>query len=313
MITSGATHCSWRRQLKVAECTFVLLAGPRDTGFLKATLQHLLRMCSFPFREILVVADDLPRGNRSRDTEIERSHFAGLLLRLKRDQTVTRCVYLSQIATDRLAEKHFGSRVSTMRDHRSIPLLAWIAGIEAAQTDFVVHFDSDVLLHQTPGHSWIRTGMSLIEEDPYTMFVSPLPGPPSCDGRLRAQAVAPTLDNQGNFRFKTFSSRRFLLSKQRFEKLLPTPLRYTSIKRRLLMRLGFGNAVRPWEYCVSCALQESKYYRVHLCSPKAWALHCPDHSRAWLRSLPVVIKCVEEGRYPDEQGGHYDLMLPAWT
>jgi hypothetical protein len=297
----------------VSECTFVLLAGPRDSGFLKATLQHLLRMCSFPFREILVVADDLPRGNRSLNTEIEVSCFADLLLRLTREQTVTRCVYLSEIATDRLAEKHFGSRVSTMRDHRSIPLFAWIAGIEAAQTDFVVHFDSDILLHQTPGHSWINAGMSLLQEDPLTMFVAPLPGPPSGDGSLRAQTAAPTLDNQGNFRFKTFSSRRFLLSKQRFEKLLPTPLRYTSIKRRLLMPLGFRNAILPWEYCVSCALQKSKYYRVHLCSPKAWSLHCQDHSHAWLRSLPVVIRRVEEGQYPAEQGGHYDLMLPAWT
>ena len=297
----------------MSECTFVLLAGPRDAGFLKATLQHLLKMCSFPFREVLVVADDLPKGDRSLNTEIESSCFADLLLRLKRDQTVTRCVYLSEIDADRLAKKHFGSRVSMMRDHRSIPLLAWIAGIEAAETDFVVHFDSDMLLHQAPGHSWIRTGMTLMQEDPLTMFVSPLPGPPASDGRLRAQAVGPTLDKQGNFRFKTFSSRRFLLNKQRFEKLLPTPLRYTSIKRRLLMQVRFGNAILPWEYCVSCALQESEYYRVHLCSPKAWALHCPDHSHAWLRSLPDVIKRVEEGQYPAEQGGHYDLMLPAWT
>jgi hypothetical protein len=270
-------------------------------------------MCSFRFREILVVADDLPRGNRSLAPGIENSRLADLLQRLTRDKTITRCIHLSEIASDGLAEKYLRSRVSTMRDQRGVPLFGWIAGIEAAQTDFVVHFDSDMLLHQAPGHSWIDTGMTLIEEDPLTMFVSPLPGPPSYDGRLRAQAVAPTLDNQGNFRFKTFSSRRFLINKQRFEKLLPTPLRYTSIKRRLLMQVGFGNAVRPWEYCVSCALQKSKYYRVHLCSPKAWALHCPDHSNAWLDSLPAVIKRVEEGQYPVEQGGHYDLMLPAWT
>ena len=297
----------------MSECTFVLLAGPRDSGFLKHTLPHLLRMCSFRFNEILFVADDLPTGNRSHDSEIENARFADLLQRLTRDQTVTRCVHLSEFASASLAKKYFGSPVSTLRDSRSVPLFGWIAGIEAAQTDFVVHFDSDILLHQAPGHNWIRTGMSLIEEDPLAMFVSPLPGPPSCDGGLRAQVVAPNLDKQGNFRFKTFSSRRFLLSKLRFEKLLPTPLRYTSIKRRLLMQLGFGNAVWPWEYCVSCALQESKYYRVHLCSPKAWALHCPDHSKAWLHSLPAVIKRVEEGRYPTEQGGYYDLMLPAWT
>jgi hypothetical protein len=99
-----------------------------------------------------------------------------------------------------------------------------------------------------PGHGCIHTRMTLMQENPLTIFVSLIPGSPSCDGKLRAQA-APTLDNQGNSRFKTFSSRRFVLSKQRFEKLLPTPLRYISIKRRLLMQVGFGNAIWPWEYC----------------------------------------------------------------
>lgn len=297
----------------MSECTFVLLAGPRDSAFLDDTLRHVLRMCSFGFREVLIVADDLPRANHSINNETENSRFADLVYRLTRDEVVTRCIHLREIASDRLAEKYFGSRVSRLRDHRRVPLFGWIAGIEEAQTDFVVHFDSDILLHQSPGHSWIHAGMTLMKQDPLAMFVSPLPGPPSRDGGLRAQAVAPTLDSQGNFRFKTFSSRRFLVSKRRFEKLLPTPLQYTSIKRRLLMRLGFGNALWPWEYSVSCALQESVYYRVHLCSPKAWALHCPDHSKAWLHSLPDLITRIEQGEYPAEQGGEYDLMLSAWT
>ena len=103
------------------------------------------------------------------------------------------------------------------------------------------------------------------------------------------------------------------MNRRRFEKLLPTPLRYISLKRRLLMQFGFGNALGNWEQSVSCALQASEYDRVHLGSPKAWALHCPDHGRDWLRSLPAVIQRVEQGRYPTEQGGHYYLMLPAWT
>jgi hypothetical protein len=80
-----------------------------------------------------------------------------------------------------------------VRDHRGVPLFGWIAGLEAAQTDFVVHFDSDLLLHQAPGHSWIDAGMALIQEDPLAMFVSPLPGPPASDGSVKDQAVAPTL------------------------------------------------------------------------------------------------------------------------
>jgi hypothetical protein len=294
------------------ECTFVLLAGPGDGKFVESTLQHLLRMCSFPFREKMVVADDLPRRSRLRDQTDSISHFSELLKRLQREGTISRVIPLSSVASDHLAAKYFGSASSAARDHRGVPLFGWIAGIAAAQTDFVVHFDSDILLHQAPGHSWIDAGMALMEEDPLAMFVSPLPGPPAGDNMLRDQAARPALDVHGNFRFKTFSSRRFLVSKRRFERILPTRLRYTSAKRKLLMQLGFGNVLLPWESCVSSTLEKSEYYRVHLRSPKAWALHCPDHSDVWLRSLPAVISRVEEGGYPAEQGGRYDLMLSAW-
>ncbi len=165
-----------------------------------------------------------------------------------------------------------------------VPMFGWIAGLETARTDFVVHFDSDILLHQAPDHNWIEAGMALIEKDSLVMFVSPLPGPPASDGCFHDQAFAPTFDEEGNLRFKTFSSRRFLVNKCRFENLLPTPLVYTSAKGRRRMQFGIGNALSPWETCVSCALKEFINDRVNLRSPKAWAIHCPDHGPAG--SLP---------------------------
>jgi hypothetical protein len=184
------------------ECTFVFLTNPRDIEFVDHTLRHLLRMCSFHFREIILVADDLPKGTQLQSHENSDAKFSRMIQELQRNGTITRCVRLSAIDSDRLAGKYFGSRVSAMRDHRGIPLFGWIAGLEAAQTDFVLHFDSDILLHQAPGHSWIDAGMTLIQEDPLAMFVSPLPGPPASDGSFYDQAVAPTFDNQGNLRFK---------------------------------------------------------------------------------------------------------------
>jgi len=207
----------------MTDCAFVLLTSPRDSGFVGDILDHLLRMCSFPFREIILVVDDLPKSvpkeHRSLDAE-----FQDLTQRLQQNGAVTRFVCLDSTPTGRLAKKYFGSRVSRMRDFRGIPMFGWIAGLETAETDFVVHFDSDILLHQAPNHNWIQAGMALIEKDPQVMFVSPLPGPPASDGHFYDQAVAPTFDDEGNLRFKTFSSRRFPVNKRRFENILPTPL-----------------------------------------------------------------------------------------
>ena len=138
------------------DCTFSLLAGPADAGFLRETLQHLLRMCAFPFREKIIVADDLPNRSVPEDAAYR---FSQLLQELQGDQIITQSVPLSTVVADRLSLKHFGSRVSVMRDHRSVPLFGWIAGIEQAHTDFVVHFDSDILLHQAKGHNWIEAGI----------------------------------------------------------------------------------------------------------------------------------------------------------
>jgi hypothetical protein len=256
-----------------------------------------------------MVADDLPREKqnaRPGDREL-----LAVLHNLRDEGVIHRYILLSSIHGDRhdLSQKYFGARTSKVRDHRGVPRFGWVAGIEAAKTDYVVHFESDILLYQASAYSWLEAGMALLARQPASMFIAPLPGPPVADGRLRGQAIFPTTDDEGNFRFQTFSSRRFLVSKQRFLKLLPTRVCYTSIKRAGLMRLGLGNALLPWEECVSRALQGSEYYRIHLRCPQAWTLHCPEHSPGWVQSLPNIISKVEKGQYPERQGGTMTLIL----
>jgi len=79
------------------------------------------------------------------------------------------------------------------------------------------------------------------------------------------------------------------------------------------MKLGYGNALLPWETTVSRALQSSPYEMVYLHSPKAWFLHSPDHGAAWQDALPKLIDHVERGLYPIAQAGRCELKLPAWA
>jgi hypothetical protein len=169
-----------------------------------------------------------------------------------------------------------------------------------------------MLLYQGPSHDWVAEGIALIQRDPTVMFVAPLPGPPAADGLLRGQTVPPDRDSEGNYRFKTFSSRRFLVSRSRLEALLPTPLAYLSWRRRALGFFTRRGAALSWELLVDSALRRSPWFRVHLSSSQAWTLHSPDRSAAWLASLPRLIARIERGEYPSGQAGHYDLMLEQW-
>ena len=298
----------------VPSCTFVTLAGTADSPFLEIVLKHLLNMCSFPFHDVLLVVDDLPKDGGN--AEEQARQVANLLIiagRLQEGGSVSRLIKLSSADREHLSAKYFGNRrIKAARDLRGVPLFGWVVGLDAAETDFVMHFDSDILLHQDPQFDWIKVGMKLIEDDPSAMFVSPRPGPPTADGRLGGQAVDPTLDSQGNFRFKTFSSRRFLVKKRRFESFLPTPAVYEPSKYSALTRLGFHGRILPWEEFVNRSLSASSFYRVHLSSREAWSIHSPAHTAEWLQALPHIIKCVEQGQYPPEQAGYYDLVLPPW-
>lgn len=295
----------------VDDCTLSMLAAPSDASFVDAILRHLLRMCAHDFRDVVVVVDDLPKKGRPVDAVHD---VLAILAGMQHDAVISRIVKLSTVHQDsgRICLKYVGRVPPVARDRRGIPLLGWIAGLEAARTDFVVHFDSDILLHQDPDHRWLTEAMNLMRCDSSAMFVAPRPGPPTDDGALRGQITDPTFDSQGNFRFKHFSSRRFLVSKRRLEALLPTPLLYTSRRDRVLMHLGFGGAFQMWEECVSAALRRSAYFRVHLRSPGAWSLHCKDHSPEWLAVLPAIIARVERGEWPEAQAGLYELRLSDW-
>lgn len=284
---------------------FCMLAGPADAGFAETILRHLLRASAFDFHKVIFTVDDLP--NRKYNS----SEIRALADRLVSEGVITDRVLLSEIDHASLTKKYFGKTLRHRRDHRGVPLLGWAAGIEQSDAQYVVHYDSDILLHQQHDANWIRSGIALLEKEPTVMFVAPRPGPPTADGQLLGQATQPRIDAAGNFWFKTFSSRRFLVDKNRLEGLLPTPIVPISPKRALLDQLGIGNPCSPWEASVDRKLVTSSYHRVHL-GGGGWSLHCPNHGIGFRETLPEVVAMVEQGYHPADQAGQYDLKLESW-
>lgn len=290
-------------------CTFTTLAGPRDLAFIGLTIPHLLAACRHPFSERILVLDCLPPNElappRTVPFEAEILVHRGMIDRIVLlDRSYARGGAVSQT--------FFGNRRVPNRDYRNVPLLGWATALYEAKTEFVVHFDSDMLLHQSSKYDWIAEGIKLLERDPSVMFVAPLPGPPAPDGTLKGQQIPPIRDSDGNFRFKTFSSRRFLVSRSRLHRLLPTPLQYLSWRRRVAAMFTGRSAALPWESHIDLALRRSPCFRVHLGNAEAWTLHSPDRSAEWFKKLPRLIERVERGEFPPGQAGHYDLALEQW-
>ncbi|WP_231971665.1 hypothetical protein [Nostoc sp. NIES-3756] len=280
------------------------------------TIPHLVKECQFGITERVLVIDTAPLSDnyRNRPGIGTMEEFRLCCQQLLERNVVDKLLDIdySEQYRKQVYKKHFGRDIKTTHDFRGYPILGSVFAIESAQTDYIVHFDSDMLLYQQAEHNWIQDGIDLMQQNPDIMFVSPLSGPPSGDGSLRQRGVDYQRHSSGHYSFTDFTSRKFLVNCKRLEEILPLQPLWISWKRRYLSYFTGKSAMWSWEVMISNRLKATDYVRVDLDSPKAWTLHTPDHGAKFIQSLPTVIDKVEKGDYPPVQAGDYDLQLGAW-
>ena len=307
-------------------CAMSIMVARTDLPFMMHTIPHLVKMCDFPFVERVLFVDTAPlsgeKVNRPGVGSMEQ--LRECCDRLLKSGVVDKLVDMDYSAAyrDRIYRKHFGAPISSTHNYKGYPILGSIFSIEEVQGDYMLHFDSDMLMHQEPGYNWITEGIKLLKTHPEVMAVRPLTGPPTHDGSLH-QSVPYDRDPDGFYRFKFFSSRAFLIDRKRFDSLLPLPVMWRSYKNTILNRLptsiktalncwtGKG-LLDSWELMVSRRLEETSLVRSVLDSPKAWTVHPKDRGPEFIEALPKIIETIEAGLYPPQQIGYYDLIFKDW-
>jgi hypothetical protein len=303
----------------VPTCDLSILVARTDTQFMLRTIPHLVRTCSYPFGRRFLMVDTAPLGRRyGRKPGIGTAEdLQACCRRLVQDGVIDALVPIdySPDARRRIYRKHFAGPMRQTHSHGGYPILGSIQALEESRADYLVHFDSDMLLHQDADYSWIGEGIRLLQENQDLIAVLPRSGPPSADGRLRQQeetgeAFEP--DARGVYCFKTFTSRVFLVDRKRFDRLLPLRPRLPLME--LLRNYLTSRSTMPeWETMVGYRLQETAFVRADLSSTRAWTLHPDDRGERFDAALPSLIDRVEAGQYPAQQGGYYDLQLDAWA
>jgi hypothetical protein len=288
-----------------------ILVSRTDVGFLPLTVPHLVRSCRFPFRRRRLLVDTRPLsgdyasrpGVGTMEDLHQRCH------EFLRDGVVdtVQLIDYSEPVRREVMIRHFGVDPGSTHSAKGYPLYGMAYGIATAGTDYYLHFDSDMLLYQAPGASWVGDAIGLFQRDPDVLCVLPRPGPPTADGSLDQPYTGYSYDPRGHYVFKAFTSRKFLIDVARFESALPLRLRYLPGKP------GRAPRLEPWEVLVSDLLRDSRYVRADLASPTAWTLHPRDHGPHFLQSLPEIISRVEQGWFPPGQAGKYDLVPELWA
>ncbi|BCL36993.1 hypothetical protein [Nostoc sp. MS1] len=297
-------------------CSLWIFVARPDTTFLLHTIPHLVKVNNFPFEEVVLAVDTAPlMGDKvTRPFIGTMEELRECTEKLLRAGVVDRVVDINYDADyhNQVYKKHFGTPIRFTHNYKGYPILGSIFSIEECKSDYMLHFDSDMLMYQKPNHNWIAEAVKLMEENPQMMFVRPLAGPPTNKKKTEPYDV-----------FKTFGSRAYLINCKRFDKFLPMPVLWRDYKttwinslptplKTVLNNLTGKGKLDSWEIMVTLKLQQTDYFRANLTNPAAWTLHPKDRSPAFLAALPNIIARIEAGDFPAQQAGEYDLIPEAW-
>ena len=196
---------------------------------------------------------------------------------------------------------------------RGYPIYGSFKQFIDVDSKYILHLDCDMIFYEEPKYSWIHEGMRIMEENEDILCVLPRGGPPTKDGSLHQGTTQYQVDEKrGLYLFKNFTSRHYLVHRERFLSLMPMKPLWLSWREPIKSRL-FGNGkMLCWEAMVEHALQKSDMWRADLMSDQAWSLHPGDRSEKFYNLLPEIIESMNRNEFPAEQRGHFDLKLNAW-
>ena len=196
---------------------------------------------------------------------------------------------------------------------RGYPIYGSFKQFIDTEAKYILHLDCDMIFYEEPSFSWIQEGIRIMEENEDILCVLPRGGPPTKDRSLH-QGSTPykTDEKRGLYLFKNFTSRHYLIHRERFLSLLPLKPLWLSWREPIKSRL-FGNGkMLCWETMVEHALEKSDLWRADLMTDHAWSLHPGDRSAEFYQLLPQIIDSVNRNEFPEEQRGHFDLRLCDW-
>ncbi|MGK7932330.1 MAG: hypothetical protein AB4041_12980 [Microcystaceae cyanobacterium] len=307
-------------------CSLWMFVARTDVSFMMHTIPHLVKMSNFPFEEKVLTIDTAPLSG-----EKTMRPYIGTMEQLRKncqklldDGVVDRVIDIEYNPRyqNRIYEKHFNARMHPTHNYKGYPIYGSILKIEECKSDYILHFDSDMMLYQVPNYSWVKEGIQTMEQYEELMAVRPLSGPPYGEGKL-LQDVNYDKGEGDYYRFKFFGSRAYLINRKRFDKLVPFPIIWRPYRKKVMEKLPnnlqtFLNyftrkgKLQSWEVMVSAKLEQTQYYRGTLSNPQAWTLHPTSRSPEFFAALPKIIKRIEAGDYPEKQAGYYDLNLELW-
>lgn len=215
-----------------------------------------------------------------------------------------------------LSRKFFRNFVHATHDSGGIGFMSYLAGLEVCRTQYVIHYDADMLLHQVVGFDWSVEAKKFIEREPDALAATPRVSPPFPTGG--GVKDGPSLHEglphdpvHGGWRSSWFSTRCFLIDLHKLAGYLPLldlRLAAEAFARRYLR----GVYPLPLEVMLHRRVGSCGGWRLSLDSENAWLIHPSSKPPRYIELLPEILSSVRAGEVPEEQRGYTEVRLPAW-
>jgi len=300
--------------------TLQITLAPTDLPHAKHIVPHQLRQWAGQVDDILFIVD-LHRS-RGRYSEGWKERLPGLRLLIeeccaKYAHAHAQDVDYSPEVAAILSSLFFGGQPLPAKDWNGGPFYSYFFGLYAPKHNYVFHMDSD-MMYGGGSQTWVTEAVQLLTERPDVLICSPLPGPPTADGRLRSQLLEPEPFSSLAFRSPKLSWRHFLMDRNRFYSHIKRLSLTEPPRRRIWQALADGNP--PYDFAeeiVSHAMSKQGLLRIEFLGsdPGTWSVHPPYRSKLFYDRLPTLIRQIETGEIPESQRGDHDLndSMIDWT
>ena len=106
---------------------------------------------------------------------------------------------------------------------RGYPIHGSFKQFSDTDSKYILHLDCDMIFYEAPKYSWIQEGMRIMEENEDILCVLPKRRP--SDKRwylcIKVQPSTKLTRKRGLYLFKNFTSRHYLVHRERFLSLMP--------------------------------------------------------------------------------------------
>lgn len=293
--------------------TLQISLAPTDVPHAKYILPHQLRQWAGQVDEVLLVVDLHRSHGRFSEGWKERLPELRPLI----DECCARYSHTHFLVVDysdevaaTLSSLFFGGQPIPTKDWIGGPFYTYFFGLYAAKHNYVFHMDSD-MMYGGGSQTWVAEAVQLLTERSDGLICSPLPGPPTADGRLRSQVLEPEPYTSPAFRTPIVSTRLFLMDRNRFFSrikklsLIPPPGFFDTWRALAEGQPPYGTPENVFRQ----GMAKHGLIRIDFlgCDPGMWSVHPPYRSKLFYDRLPTLIQQIETGEIPEAQRGDYDV------